>query len=41
VTPVADLAAAAKNATPSSAPFVIAVVVVAAGALVVRFRFTL
>jgi hypothetical protein len=40
VAAVADLAAAAKSANPSSAPFVIAVVVVAAGALVARYRFT-
>ena len=41
VAPVADVAAAAKSATPSSAPFVIGVLVVATGALVARYRFTL
>jgi hypothetical protein len=41
VAPVADLAAAAKSATSSSAPFVIAVLIVAAGALIARYRFTL
>jgi len=41
VTPVADLAASARNATPNSAPYVIGVLVVAAGALFARYRFTL
>jgi len=41
VAPVADLTAAAKTTTSNSAPFVIAVIVVAAGALIARYRFTL
>jgi len=41
VTPVADLAASARNATPNSAPYVIGVLIVAAGALFARYRFTL
>jgi hypothetical protein len=41
VAPVADSATAAKTTTSNSAPFVIAVIVVAAGALIARYRFTL
>jgi len=41
VTPVADRAAAARSTTPNSAPYVIGVLVVAAGALFARYRFTL
>jgi hypothetical protein len=41
VTPVADRAKVSSSTTSSSAPFVIGLLVVTAGALVARYRFTL